>query len=160
MRRGISVLLASLILALPSPAQEPGWSYSPLPREGDRAALGCASGSTKAEFHCLAVRCEVDGQLAIYAYATEPAAFTGRWTLQIDKQNYAVFGLPGWMSQPYTSRIAEAPPGLTETLVADLIAGAIAMMEFGTTGEAVPVPLGGTARWVGGTQIACEPKKR
>ena len=165
--RGVGSFLATAVLALasmlpPAAAQEAGWSYSPLPGEGDRAALGCDTHADSTTFFCLAVRCEDDGRLGIYAYASEAPHFVGRWRLQVDDTVHPVTGLPQWMSSPYSARIADPGDGFIERLVDDLIAGGAALMEFRTQGEyqGVPLTLSGTTRWVGGTRIACEPQRR
>jgi len=84
-----TALLAGALaaLSLPGLAQEAGWHYSPLQGEGDRAALGCAAGSTPKEFVCLAVRCEDDFEVGIHFYTSRPGGDAGRWRIDIDKED-------------------------------------------------------------------------
>lgn len=70
-----------------APSQEPGWHHSPLPGEGDRAALGCARGSEADNFTCLAVRCEDDFSVGVHVHGTRPGGDAGAWEMTIDREN-------------------------------------------------------------------------
>jgi hypothetical protein len=94
----------ALLLAAPAVAQQSGWSYAPYPGEGDRAALGCAYGSTPEVHSCVAVRCEDDFSVALYLDTTRPGGDTGRWTLQIDKDVHEVTAVAA-DGLPYSARI-------------------------------------------------------
>lgn len=106
MRRALR--LASLAFALflsvsGVRAVEPGWHYSPLPGEGDRASLGCDSKATASAFTCLAVRCEDDLTTGLYVHASDPPASPALWTLTIDRENLALRTEPA--AGPYAARV-------------------------------------------------------
>ena len=102
-------------LAAPALAQEAGWHYSPLEGEGDRAALGCAAGSTAKEFVCLAVRCEDDFEIGIHLYTSRPGGDAGRWRIDIDKEDgHEVDAKPD--GSPYHARIEGDVTPLLEAL--------------------------------------------
>ena len=111
-------------------AQEAGWHYSPLPGEGDRAALGCALGSTKTTFACIAVRCEDDFSTGIHIYTSRPQGDAGTWAITIDKQTRSFPALPG---QTYGARLA----GDTAWVLDNLRNGAVAYLE---PADGTPVP--------------------
>jgi len=98
--------LPALLLLLPVSiaAQESGWHYSPYPGEGDRAALGCAYGSTPDDHVCVAVRCEDDFTVAVHIDTTRAGGDAGRWTISIDDEDHAATAAaqPG---SPYGARI-------------------------------------------------------
>ena len=73
-------------LTTPALSQEPGWHYSPLPGEGDRAALGCNREATAEAFACLAVRCEDDYSIGLHIHTSRPDGDRGRWLLTIDRE--------------------------------------------------------------------------
>lgn len=83
-RAKVLILLAGL--ALPASAEEPGWHYSPLPGEGDRATLGCDREAAPETFTCLAVRCEDDFTTGVYVHSYRPDD-TGAWEMTIDREN-------------------------------------------------------------------------
>jgi hypothetical protein len=80
------LILALALCTLPALAQQPGWSYSPLPGEGDRAALGCGRESSSDAFACLAVRCEDDFSTGIHIHTSRAQGDAGRWAITIDKE--------------------------------------------------------------------------
>ena len=80
------VAATSIMLTAPALAQEAGWHYSPLPGEGDRAALGCTYGSTPEAFACLAVRCEDDFSVGVHIHTSREGGDAGRWVLEFDKE--------------------------------------------------------------------------
>src|SRR5690606_13523551 len=97
-----SLILALAALVTPAAAQEPGWHYSPLPGEGDRATLGCALGSTPERFACIAVRCE-DGFAAGIHLHTSRASDVGHWAITIDKET-RIFSAE--TAAPYGARLS------------------------------------------------------
>jgi hypothetical protein len=109
--RGMRRVLAPAFLAMlafattPAPAQEAGWHFSPLPGEGDRAALGCTYGSTPARFACLAVRCEDDFSIGLHIHTSRDGGDIGRWDLEFDKegQHFPVTAVVD--GAPYGARI-------------------------------------------------------
>lgn len=112
-----AALLAGALAALAAPAlaQEAGWHYSPLAGEGDRAALGCAAGSTPQVFVCLAVRCEDDFTVGIHFYTSRPGGDAGRWRIDIDKEDgREVDAKPD--GSPYHARIEGDVAPLLEAL--------------------------------------------
>lgn len=96
-------------------AQEPGWHYSPLPGEGDRATLGCNREATPQDFACLAVRCEDDYSVGLHIHTSRPGGDVGRWQLTIDRE----FGLEVQAeasSTPYGGRVSGDVAELIDSL--------------------------------------------
>src|SRR5690606_822299 len=91
-RRQMKALVPAIVVlaAAPAAAQEAGWHYSPYPGEGDRAALGCAHGSTPQVHTCIAVRCEDDYTVAVHLDTTRLGGDAGRWQLEIDNEDFTV----------------------------------------------------------------------
>lgn len=83
-----AALIALWALAAPAWAQAPGWGFSPLPGEGDRAAMGCDRDATKSEFTCLAVRCEDDFTAGVHLYSSRPGGGAGPWEMTVDRENF------------------------------------------------------------------------
>jgi hypothetical protein len=79
----IACMLMSTAVAT---GQEPGWHYSPLAGEGDRASMGCARGSTAEDFVCLVVRCEEDFSTGLYVHASRPQNRVGAWEMTLDRE--------------------------------------------------------------------------
>jgi len=105
--------IALVMLTCAAPAQEPGWHYSPLPGEGDRATLGCDRDATPNDFTCLAVRCEDDFSTGIYVH-TSRANVLGHWELTLDREN-ATFTAEASQA-PYSGRILENTDWLLDRL--------------------------------------------
>lgn len=80
------LILALVLMCGPAGAQEPGWHYSPLPGEGDRATLGCDRAATPEAFTCLAVRCEDDFSVGIHVHTSRPDVL-GTWDMTLDREN-------------------------------------------------------------------------
>lgn len=78
-------LLMAACLAAPAAAQQPGWHYSPLPGEGDRASMGCDRNATPTRFTCLVVRCDDDFSIDIHPYSSRPQQ-SGVWEATIDRE--------------------------------------------------------------------------
>jgi len=98
-------------LAQPALAQESGWHYSPLPGEGDRAALGCSAGATPQRFTCLAVRCEDDFSVGLHIHTSRADGDAGRWTLEFDKEGERFPVTAVKDTSPYHARIeGDVPP--------------------------------------------------
>ena len=91
-----------LLFAPAALAQEVGWHYSPLNGEGDRATLGCAYGSTAANFTCLAVRCEDDFSVGLYIHTSRPGGDAGRWRLTVDEEQLDLTAVD---ATPYHARV-------------------------------------------------------
>jgi hypothetical protein len=101
--RTLLAALACLVLAAPACAQSPGWGFSPLPGEGDRAAMGCDRDSTADDYACLVVRCEDDFTVGIHLQASRQPDVQGVWNLTIDREDRAVaVGAP---TGPYSGRV-------------------------------------------------------
>lgn len=96
---------ALILLAAPSAGHEPGWSYSPLPGEGDRAALGCDREATAADHACLAVRCEDDYAVGVHVLTTRPAGDGGPWEMTVDRESRVAVAGPD--PAPYGGRFAD-----------------------------------------------------
>ena len=84
-QKGLILAFALALLTAPVAAQQPGWHYSPLPREGDRATLGCDRDATPEAFTCLAVRCEDDYSTGIHVH-TSRADVLGTWAMTLDRE--------------------------------------------------------------------------
>ena len=102
-----------LLIAAPAVAEEPGWHYSPLGGEGDRATLGCNREATADSFTCLAVRCEDDFTVGLYVHSSLPDD-TGRWEMTVDRENRTLVAAP--TDTPYGGRFTEDTPWLRERL--------------------------------------------
>lgn len=100
-----ALTLLALFVPAACHAQEAGWHYSPLPGEGDRAALGCSYGASATQYTCLAVRCEDDFSVGLHIHTSRAAADAGTWVLEFDKEGerYAVTASPS--PAPYHARI-------------------------------------------------------
>lgn len=66
-------------------AQIAGWSYSPLPGEGDRASMGCDGEARADDFTCLVVRCADDFTITIHPYSSRQKP-TGIWQITLDRE--------------------------------------------------------------------------
>lgn len=115
-------LTALLMLAAPAAAQQAGWHYSPLPGEGDRAALGCASDSTPQIYACLAVRCEDDFSIGVHVHTSRPTGDGGRWAITVDKETRS---FDAEIAQPYGARLT----GDFSWVLDNLANGAVAYLE-------------------------------
>ena len=135
-----TAIVAALLLMAPVRAQEAGWHYSPLPGEGDRATLGCASGSTPENYACLAVRCEDDFGVGLHLYTSRSEGDAGDWIVDIDEDAHAVSAQAD--GGPYGARIT----GDTATLRDGLEQGAVAYPQpkTGAPLELAVIPLGGS----------------
>lgn len=117
-----ALILGLALLAAPAVAQQPGWHYSPLPGEGDRAALGCSLHATPEVYACIAVRCEDDFSTGIHIHTSRPAGDFGDWTITIDKETRA---FSAEAAAPYGARIV----GDISWLRHGLANGAVAYLE-------------------------------
>lgn len=93
----------SLLFCAPALAQSPGWRFSPLPGEGDRAAMGCDRDSTEADFNCLVVRCDDDFSTRLYLHSSRLPDALGRWNFTLDREDRAFDVVEG--GTPYAGRI-------------------------------------------------------
>ncbi|MBO9590231.1 hypothetical protein [Devosia sp.] len=99
---GLIVLLA---FAQPVLAQTSGWRFSPLPGEGDRAAMGCARDATPENFTCLAVRCEDDFTTGLHIHSSRFGGDVGTWEMTLDRENRSFVAEKS--DSPYGARIRE-----------------------------------------------------
>jgi hypothetical protein len=117
--------IASLLwaaFALPGAAQQPGWSYSPLPGEGDRAAMGCGLESGPEAFTCVAVRCEDDFSTGVHIHTSRPQGSAGRWAITVDKETRS---FDAEAAEPYGARLV----GDFSWVLHNLTHGAVAYLE-------------------------------
>ena len=149
-----TVIVAALLLMAPVQAQEAGWQYSPLPGEGDRAALGCASGSTAQDYACLAVRCEDDFSVGLHLYTSRSEGDAGDWIVNIDEDARPVSAQAD--GGPYGARIT----GDTTTLRDGLEQGAVAYLQpqTGAPLELAVLPLGGSLAAINRALAYCAPR--
>jgi hypothetical protein len=149
-----TVIVAALLLMAPAQAQEAGWHYSPLPGEGDRAALGCASGSTAENYACLAVRCEDDFGVGLHLYTSRSEGDAGDWVVDIDEDAHPVSAQTD--AGPYGARIT----GDIQALRDGLEQGAVAYLQpkFGAPLELAVIPLGGSLAAINRALAYCAPR--
>ena len=83
--KAIAACLVALFLTSHALAQEEGWHYSPLPGEGDRAAMGCSHGASPEKHTCLVVRCEDDHSVGVHIHTSRAGSDAGRWRIEFDK---------------------------------------------------------------------------
>jgi hypothetical protein len=107
-----TVLILLAAMGSPATAIEPGWHYSPLPGEGDRATLGCDREATDTAFTCLAVRCEDDYATGLHVHASRDGV-AGLWEMTIDRENAELLAEP---STPYGGRFIADADWLLERL--------------------------------------------
>jgi hypothetical protein len=141
------------LLALPATAQEPGWHYSPLPGEGDRATLGCALGSTPDVYACIAVRCEDDYSTGVHIRTSRPEGDAGRWAITIDKETRS---FDAEAAQPYGARLV----GDFSWVLDSLANGAVAYLEP-ETGSGMPtnhIALDGSLYAINAALAFCAPR--
>lgn len=106
--------LSFLLLTTASVAQTPGWHYSPLPGEGDRATLGCDRDSTATNYACLAVRCEDDFSVGVHVHTSRHPDDLGTWEMTLDRENKQVVAEAA--EAPYGGRIVEEADWLLQGL--------------------------------------------
>lgn len=82
-----AALIALFALSTPALAEAPGWRFSPLPGEGDRAAMGCDRDATAAQYTCLVVRCEDDYSTGLYIHTNRFGGGAGTWTMTLDRED-------------------------------------------------------------------------
>lgn len=116
MRAGIVLLT---MVAGPVMGQEPGWTYSPLAGEGDRAAVGCDREATADDFACFVVRCEDDFSTGVHVWTSRDDGNVGRWEMTADRENFT--GEAVTDAAPYGARFV---PGDAEWLEERLRYGA------------------------------------
>jgi hypothetical protein len=113
---GFFALGVVVALAAPTLAQESGWHYSPLPGEGDRAAMGCTYGSTPEKHACLVVRCEDDFTVGLHIQTSRPEGDVGKWHIEFDKGDPRVDVTTVADGSPYDARIEGDVGPLIEAL--------------------------------------------
>jgi hypothetical protein len=107
-------MIASLLLAPPALAQSPGWGFSHVPGEGDRAAIGCSRDSTPQDHACLVVRCEDDFSTGIHVLSSRPGGAAGVWEMTLDREAMNFRASPS--EAPYGARFGEDEGRLLERL--------------------------------------------
>ena len=116
--RPSGLLVAGVVAALATPAlaQQSGWHYSPLPGEGDRAAMGCTYGSTPERHACLVVRCEDDFTVGLHIHTSRGGGDAGRWHIEFDKGDPRLEVEAVADDTPYSARIQGDVAPLIEAL--------------------------------------------
>jgi len=142
-----------LLLAAPAAAQEAGWHYSPLPGEGDRAALGCALGSTPQTYACLAIRCEDDFSAGVHIHTSRPARDAGDWAITVDKETRS---FTAEAAEPYGARLI----GDFSWVLHNLSHGAVAYLApaDGSPMPANHIPLDGSLYAINAALAFCAPR--
>ncbi|MFD1941478.1 hypothetical protein [Paradevosia shaoguanensis] len=153
-----SQLLAWVVLVLMSAAaasgEEPGWHFSPLAGEGDRAALGCTVDSTNVSFTCLAVRCADDFSVALHLHTSRAGGPAGRWELTFDRQNFPAIAVPD--TSPYGSRLEGDVAGIIEAIEQGET-GYIEPVD-GSRGNSSRLPLSGSLQAIRQALYFCAPR--
>lgn len=145
-------LMLALVVA-PASAQEAGWHYSPLPAEGDRAALGCALNSTSERFACIAVRCEDDLSTGVHIHTSRPESDAGVWAITVDKETRS---FAAEAAEPYGARLV----GDFSWVLDNLRHGAVAYLEpaDGSLMPANHIALDGSLYAINRALAYCEPR--
>lgn len=104
----------SLLFCAPALAQSPGWGFSPLPGEGDRAAMGCDRAARPDDFFCVVVRCEDDFSPGLHLYTSRVSGALGRWVLTLDREERQIEIAE--VVPPYSGRIVAADGWLLERI--------------------------------------------
>ena len=148
-----SLILATALLAAPAAAQQAGWHYSPLPGEGDRAALGCALNSTQETFACVAVRCEDDFTPGVHIHTSRKQGDVGDWAITVDKET-RVFSAEA--SAPYGAMLT----GGFSWVLHNLSHGAVAYLEpaDGSDMPANHIALDGSLYAINAALAYCAPR--
>ncbi|QDZ12524.1 hypothetical protein [Devosia ginsengisoli] len=144
---------ALLLLVLPATAQETGWHYSPLPGEGDRAALGCALNSTPQAYACIAVRCEDDFTTGVHIHTSRQQSDAGDWAITVDKETRS---FTAESAEPYGARLV----GDFSWVLHNLSHGAVAYLapEDGSAMPANHIPLDGSLYAINAALAFCAPR--
>lgn len=106
-------------------AAESRWQPSPFEGEEKRAAIGCSDHATDEAWACIAVRCEDDGTIGLYAEIDGGGNGAGRWTLDVDGRGWEVYGDTGARAGLYTAHLLVAP----DDLLVSLKKGRIALLD-------------------------------
>ena len=146
------LILALALLAAPVAAQEPGWHYSPLPGEGDRATLGCARDATPEDFICLAVRCEDDFSTGIHIHTGRPDVL-GSWEMTLDRENASFVAEPS--DGPYGGRFIERADWLLERIAQGTF---IYLRHANDPGSFAYIDLGGSLYAINSALAFCAPR--
>lgn len=146
-------LTVVLALAAPAIGQEAGWHYSPLPGEGDRAALGCALTSTPHAYACIAVRCEDDFSKGVHIYTSRAAGDAGGWAITVDKETRS---FNAEAAPPYGARLV----GDFSWVLYNLSHGAVAYLapEDGSAMPANHIALDGSLYAINAALAWCVPR--
>ena len=101
------------LCAGPALSQEPGWHYSHLPGEGDRASLGCSQESGAGNYTCLAVRCEDDFSTGVHVHSSRVGGVAGAWEFTLDRETRSLVAEGGG---PYGGRLLDQDGWLLDGL--------------------------------------------
>ncbi len=112
--RTAALIGLTLLCVGPAAGQQPGWQYSPLHGEGDRASMGCARESNANEFACLVVRCEDDYAVGLHVYTSRPAGDAGTWEMTLDRETRLIDTIAG--TSPYGARLDDPDGWLLDGL--------------------------------------------
>ena len=145
--------MLALLLASPAGAQEAGWHYSPLPGEGDRAALGCALNSTPQVYACIAVRCEDDFSTGVHIHTSREQGDAGAWAITVDKETRS---FTAEAAEPYGARLA----GDFSWVLHNLAHGAVAYLapEDGSDMPVNHIALDGSLDAINAALAFCAPR--
>lgn len=113
-RRATALIATLALMAQPAWAQAPGWHYSPLPGEGDRASMGCARASGPKSFTCLVVRCEDDYSVGVHVHSSRSEGDVGSWSMTLDREDRVIAAVPD--AAPYGALLRDEDGWLLDGL--------------------------------------------
>ncbi|MCF1740995.1 hypothetical protein [Paradevosia shaoguanensis] len=153
-----SQLLAWVVLVLMSAAaasgEEPGWHFSPLAGEGDRAAMGCTIDTTSVSHTCIVVRCADDFSVALHLHTSRAGGPAGRWELTLDRQSFPVNIVAD--ATPYGARVEGDATGIIEGIEQGET-GYIEPLD-GARGNSSRLPLKGSLQTIRQALYFCAPR--
>lgn len=116
--RVMAVGLAVAVLVAPVTAwAQDRWDWSGFPGEEQRSVIGCGDAATDEDWVCLALRCEADRSLALYAELSD-FEIPGRSVLRIGDADFVVEGTQKRGDAPYTTRLLGDIDAIAEAMKA------------------------------------------
>lgn len=150
-----ALMVMAFWMPVAAAGQEPGWRFSPLPGEGDRAALGCDRDAAADDFACLAVRCEDDFSVGVHVWSSREKGGEGRWEMTADRENFSGEAVAD--EGPYGARFAA---GDAEWLQERLRHGAFVYLRHGEDQDSAFrfIDLTGSMRAINTALAFCAPR--
>lgn len=142
-----------VLLSASGAAAQQSWQPSPFPDESDKAVMGCSESTNEEAWTCLAVRCEPDGSLALYAELTN-LTLDDEFTLVMGGERFAVSGRSREESAPYSNRL----DGDVEAIVTAIKGSDVVFIDrpqYPLTPGFDIIPLRGAAELIGALEAQC-----